>query len=109
MLRLRRHNQITGVQVPEIILLNSHDGTSSYQMLPGLFRAVCQNGLVCGDTFGEVRVPHKGNVVDKVIEGAYEVLETFDAVVVTTDAVSVVTTTGTAGAGACRYHVPVRG
>ncbi|HAE78628.1 MAG TPA: DUF945 domain-containing protein [Morganella sp. (in: Bacteria)] len=80
MLRLRRHNQITGVQVPEIILLNSHDGTSSYQMLPGLFRAVCHNGLVCGDTFGEVRVPHKGNVVDKVIEGAYEVLETFDAV-----------------------------
>ena len=82
MLRLRRHNQITGIQVPEIILLNSHDGSSSYQMLPGLFRAVCQNGLVCGDTFGEVRVPHKGNVVDKVIEGAYEVLETFDAVAV---------------------------
>ncbi|MFP3360851.1 DUF932 domain-containing protein, partial [Planococcus sp. SIMBA_143] len=24
MLRLRRHNQITGVRVPEIILLNSH-------------------------------------------------------------------------------------
>lgn len=29
MLRLRRHDQITGVQIPEIILLNSHDGTSS--------------------------------------------------------------------------------
>lgn len=28
MLRLRRHDQITGIQVPEIILLNSHDGTS---------------------------------------------------------------------------------
>ena len=41
MLRLRREGQITGKQVPEIILLNSHDGTSSYQMLPGLFRAVC--------------------------------------------------------------------
>ncbi|EFE0887037.1 TA system toxin CbtA family protein [Escherichia coli] len=50
MLRLRREGQITGKQVPEIILLNSHDGSSSYQMLPGLFRAVCQNGLVCGDT-----------------------------------------------------------
>ena len=49
-------------------------------MLPGLFRAVCQNGLVCGDTFGEVRVPHKGDVVGKVIEGAYEVLGTFDTV-----------------------------
>nr|ELR5041954.1 DUF945 domain-containing protein [Providencia stuartii]ELR5083662.1 DUF945 domain-containing protein [Providencia stuartii] len=80
LLRLRRHDQITGSQVPEIILLNSHDGSSSYQMLPGFFRAICCNGLVCGDTFGEVRVPHKGDVVNKVIEGAYEVLGTFDAI-----------------------------
>ena len=71
MLRLRREGQITGNQVPEIILLNSHDGSSSYQMLPGLLRAVCQNGLICGETFGEVRVPHKGDVVERVIEGAY--------------------------------------
>ncbi|MNS14444.1 hypothetical protein D3C72_460640 [compost metagenome] len=80
MLRLRRAGQITGKQVPEIILLNSHDGTSSYQMLPGLFRQVCQNGLICGETFGEVRVPHKGDVVSQVIEGAYEVLGIFDRV-----------------------------
>lgn len=80
MLRLRREGQINGKHVPEIILLNSHDGSSSYQMLPGLFRFVCQNGLVCGETFGEVRVPHKGNVVEKVIEGAYEVLGIFDRV-----------------------------
>ncbi|HEO9068282.1 TPA: DUF945 domain-containing protein [Citrobacter koseri] len=80
MLRLRRAGQITGQQVPEIILLNSHDGSSSYQMLPGLFRSVCCNGLVCGTSLGEVRVPHKGNVVEKVIEGAYEVLGVFDRV-----------------------------
>ncbi|MFZ4171123.1 DUF932 domain-containing protein [Enterobacter ludwigii] len=80
MLRLRREGQITGKQVPEIILLNSHDGSSSYQMLPGIFRAVCQNGLICGESFGEVRVPHKGNVVERVIEGAYEVLGIFDKV-----------------------------
>jgi hypothetical protein len=80
MLRLRQAGQITGQQVPEIILLNSHDGSSSYQMLPGLFRSVCCNGLVCGTSFGEVRVPHKGDVVEKVIEGAYEVLGVFDRV-----------------------------
>ncbi len=80
MLRLRRAGQITGQQVPEIILLNSHDGSSSYQMLPGLFRSVCCNGLVCGTSLGEVRVPHKGDVVGKVIEGAYEVLGVFDRV-----------------------------
>ncbi len=45
MLRLRRAGEINGQHVPEIILLNSHDGTSSYQMLPGYFRFVCQNGL----------------------------------------------------------------
>ncbi|WP_336285963.1 DUF932 domain-containing protein [Citrobacter arsenatis] len=80
MLRLRRAGQITGQQVPEIILLNSHDGSSSYQMLPGIFRSVCTNSLVCGQSFGEIRVPHKGNVVEKVIKGAYEVLGVFDRV-----------------------------
>lgn len=80
LLRLRRAGQITGMQVPEIIILNSHDGSSSYQMLPGYFRSVCTNSLVCGESFGEIRVPHRGNVVEKVIEGAYKVLGVFDRV-----------------------------
>ncbi|EOL9156391.1 DUF932 domain-containing protein, partial [Escherichia coli] len=80
MLRLRRDGEINGQHVPEIILLNSHDGTSSYQMLPGYFRFVCQNGCVCGQSLGEVRVPHRGNVVDRVIEGAYEVVDVFDRI-----------------------------
>lgn len=80
MLRLRREGQIGRDEVPEIILLNSHDGSSSYQMIPGMFRFVCTNGMVCGQTFGEIRVPHKGDIVGQVIEGAYEVLEIFDHV-----------------------------
>ncbi|EOM3874743.1 TPA: DUF932 domain-containing protein [Escherichia coli] len=80
MLRLRRAGEINGEHVPEIILLNSHDGTSSYQMLPGYFRFVCQNGCVCGQSLGEVRVPHRGNVVEKVIGGAYEVVGVFDRI-----------------------------
>ena len=63
MMRLRRSGQIAGKEVPEIILLNSHDGSSSYQMIPGMFRFVCTNGMICGQTFGEIRVPHKGDVV----------------------------------------------
>ncbi|HBT3176782.1 TPA: DUF945 domain-containing protein [Klebsiella aerogenes] len=80
MLRLRRAGQINDQQVPEIIILNSHDGASSFQLLPGIFRSVCTNSLVCGQSFGEIRVPHRGNVVEKVIEGAYEVLGVFDRV-----------------------------
>ncbi|HDC2545753.1 TPA: DUF945 domain-containing protein [Salmonella enterica] len=80
MLRLRRAGQITGQQVPEIIILNSHGGESSFQLLPGIWRQVCANGLVCGQSFGEIRVPHRGNIAEKVIEGAYEVLGVFDRV-----------------------------
>ncbi|EDR2901222.1 DUF945 domain-containing protein [Salmonella enterica subsp. enterica] len=80
MLRLRRAGQINGQQVPEIIILNSHGGESSFQLLPGVFRSVCTNSLVCGQSFGEIRVPHRGNVVEKVIEGAYDILGVFDRV-----------------------------
>lgn len=80
MLRLRRSGQILQKEVQEIVLLNSHDGSSSYQMIPGWFRQIYSNGLVCGQSFGEVRVPHKGDVAEKVIEGAYEVLGIFDRI-----------------------------
>ncbi|EAA8760497.1 DUF932 domain-containing protein [Salmonella enterica] len=80
MLRLRRAGQITGRQVPEIIILNSHSGESSFQLLPGVFRSVCTNSLVCGQSFGEIRVPHRGDIAGKVIEGAYDVLGVFDRV-----------------------------
>lgn len=79
MIRLRHASQINvRGEANEIILLNSHDGTSSYQMLAGMFRFVCSNGLVCGDTVADVRVPHKGDVAGQVIEGAYQVLHGFD-------------------------------
>ncbi|MBN0452199.1 DUF945 domain-containing protein, partial [Pseudomonas aeruginosa] len=80
LIRLRHASQINGDEANEIILLNSHDGTSSYQMLAGMFRFVCHNGLVCGDTTADIRVPHKGDVVSQVIEGAYGVLDGFERV-----------------------------
>jgi len=80
MLRLRYAGQIDSSEANEIILLNSHDGTSSYQMLAGTFRFVCCNGMVCGDTLNEIRVPHKGNIVDNVIEGAFRVVDDFERI-----------------------------
>ncbi|SEJ50006.1 MULTISPECIES: DUF932 domain-containing protein [unclassified Variovorax] len=94
MLRLRHASQINGREANEIILLNSHDGTSSYQMLAGMLRFVCMNGLVCGDTVADVRVPHKGDVADHVIEGAYEVLEGFGQAQASRDAMRAITLDG---------------
>ncbi|MPV71485.1 DUF932 domain-containing protein [Burkholderia sp. BE17] len=80
MLRLRHADQITGEEVDEIVLLNSHDGTSSYQMIAGTFRFVCQNGMVAGYDIADIRVLHKGNVVQNVINGAFDVLDGFDLI-----------------------------
>ncbi|WP_438392086.1 DUF932 domain-containing protein [Caballeronia sp. DA-9] len=77
MLRLRPGTEITGEDVNEIILLNSHDGSSSFQLLAGAFRFVCHNGMVAGDTVRDIRVHHKGNVVQNVINGAFDVLDGF--------------------------------
>ncbi|TBU88446.1 DUF932 domain-containing protein [Phytopseudomonas dryadis] len=91
LIRLRHASQINGEVANEIVLLNSHDGTSSYQMLAGMFRFVCENGLVCGDTTADIRVPHKGDVASDVIEGAYEVLRDFERVQESRDAMRAIT------------------
>jgi hypothetical protein len=93
MLRLRHASQIaTEGEANEIVLLNSHDGTSGLQLLAGVYRYVCQNGMVFGDTTKDLRVPHKGkDVVGRVIEGAYTVLDEFDLVREQRDAMAALT------------------
>jgi len=80
MIRMRHAGQVqTRPEANEIILINSHDGASSYQMLAGMFRFVCCNGLVVGKVVEDIRIPHKGNVQNEVIEGAFRVLDEFEA------------------------------
>ena len=78
MLRLRHRSEdalVVGSEVFEVVLINANDGTSAYKMMPGVFRLVCLNGLMCGDTYDEVKVRHSGNAIDEVIEGAFRVLD----------------------------------
>lgn len=91
MIRMRHADQITGREANEIILLNSHDGTSSYQMLAGMFRFVCSNGMVCGETTSDIRVRHNGDVVGEVIEGAFKVLDSFEQATVQREAMESLT------------------
>lgn len=80
MIRLRHADHVGDKEANEIILLNSHNGSSSYQMLAGVFRFACANGMVCGTTHHDIRVPHKGDVLDQVIEGAHTILDGFDLI-----------------------------
>jgi hypothetical protein len=82
MLRFRRDFQL-GLhdEFPESVLINSHGGQSKYQLLGGVMRLVCLNGLVVSEgTVDEIRVPHKGNIVDNIIEGTFKVVDELDAV-----------------------------
>lgn len=60
--------------IPEVVLLNSHDGSSAFELRAGLFRPVCTNGLLVslGD-FVAVRIAHRGDVVERVVSGALEI------------------------------------
>ena len=95
MIRMRHVEQVATQQARpetnEIILINSHDGASSYQMLAGMFRFVCCNGLVVGEVTNDIRIPHKGNIQNDVIEGAFRVLEDFEAVDASADAMKALT------------------
>jgi hypothetical protein len=80
MIRLRHPEHIGKGGAAEVILLNSHDGTSAYQMLAGYWEMVCQNGLMVGKTYQDVRVRHSGKAIEEVVEGAHEVLRTLQVV-----------------------------
>tara|TARA_R110002074_G_scaffold171978_2_gene334524 strand:- start:32 stop:841 length:810 start_codon:yes stop_codon:yes gene_type:complete len=48
-------------EFPEIVMYNSHNGTSSLYLSSGIFRMVCSNGLIVkSEDYGEYRVKHRG-------------------------------------------------
>jgi hypothetical protein len=85
MLRLRRDDGIGKPEAAEVIIVNSHDGTSAYQMFAGMLRFVCTNSMIAGDRFEEVRVPHKGGIQDQIIEGVYTVAQDFPRLIDATE------------------------
>ena len=46
---------------PQVLLTNSHDGKNSFTFTAGLFRMICENGLVVStSTFEDVKMRHMG-------------------------------------------------
>jgi hypothetical protein len=64
----------------EIVLLNSHDGTSAYKLASGVFRKICSNGLIVGKTCEELKVQHTAKAIDHVIEGSYKIISNSEVV-----------------------------
>ena len=56
-----------------LMLLNSHNGTSSLRLEAGYFRILCENQLVHGKV--GVRIPHRGQALDRFAEAIPLVLQ----------------------------------
>ena len=61
MLRLRKLEHFDNTQtlregVPEVILINAHDGTAAYHLRAGFFRFVCANGLIVGNNIAGFKI-----------------------------------------------------
>lgn len=89
MIRLRHNEYMShfnvGDEVPEIVLVNSHDRSSGFKLMLGFFRLVCSNGMVvASSTIDSLNVRHIGskdllnevlNVSTQVIAQAPKALE----------------------------------
>lgn len=84
MIRFRNSDVLpqVGDLVPEIVLTNSHDGTSAFQISAGLYRLVCSNGLTVGNNQMNVRQRHSGHI-DDILEGVFSVVDEFPQVAAT--------------------------
>ena len=76
--RLRQVDQKVNLRevFPEIVLLNSHNATSAAILHMGLYRKICSNGLVVGESFEtSFRVSHVGDPRENVIQAAHHLME----------------------------------
>ena len=68
---------VVGEMLPEIILKNAHDGSSCFNLMAGLFRFVCGNGMIIADsTFATHKIKHIGFQDQNVIDAVFDVVKT---------------------------------
>ena len=102
MLRFRHASNMqianVGDEIPELVLTNSHNGLTTYNLMLGIFRLACSNGMiVMSDQLESLRIRHTGskdllqNVIDvtgRIIEEAPKAIEQihrFKQIVLTPD------------------------
>ena len=66
-----------GDAIPEVVLINSHDGNSAYRLHVGLFRMVCENGMIAGRNFETISIRHRGSPALEVAEQSQRIFEEY--------------------------------
>jgi len=64
-----------GDSFPEMLLMNAHNGLGSYDLMAGIFRLVCSNGMVVSESdFGKIHIRHIGFKPEQVIKASRELV-----------------------------------
>ncbi len=77
MIRFARVDDLNRTQQerPELVLVNSHDRSSAYQLHAGIFRFVCSNGMILADSvFAKISIMHVNFEPAKVIEASFGIV-----------------------------------
>lgn len=76
--RMRHESYLKEINgsVPEILVINANDGSSSLRMEAAMFRFVCSNGLIVkSNDIDSARIRHLDVTADRVIEEANRVIK----------------------------------
>jgi len=77
-----RQTRELGNLTPQIILLNSHNRTTSMTMFGGLLRGLCHNGLFFGSAdAGGFEAMHYRMDMERVTDAAYAIVERFERLI----------------------------
>ena len=64
-----------GDSFPEMLLMNAHNGTGAYDLMGGIFRMVCSNGMVISESdFGKIHIRHIGFEPQQVVNASRELI-----------------------------------
>lgn len=56
-----------GETVPQILLMNSHNGRTKMRMMAGFYRMVCSNGLIVGKDMFRYEISHWGDALAEAL------------------------------------------
>ena len=77
-LRITRPELLKEQNIPEIVFINNNNNRGSAQIMLGIFRMICQNGMILGDTIHSQKIRHDSSFLDNLDNGLQLAFKDFD-------------------------------
>jgi hypothetical protein len=75
LIRFQHPDLQLGDEAIEAVLVNSHDRSCAYNLLVGVFRLICSNGMITGDTFERISVRHINFNPKEIVYASLELID----------------------------------